>query len=591
MKRNRTLAAAALVATLALTTAACGGSKGGGTGGDNASGKAGAAGFNAAAEKKVNPSDKKGGTLNLWTTTDVDSLDPGRAYYASVWNYERFYTRTLLAFDGQPGKAGLELVPDLASAKPEISADGKTYTFKLKSGLKFEDGSVITSKDIKYGIERIFAQDVVSGGPTYLINELDQGQDYKGPYTDSDPNKLGLKSVQTPDDTTIVFTLAKPNSTFPYLLAMGSAAPVPQKLDTGATYGSKPVSSGPYKFKSVEPGKEYELVRNENWDPASDPFRKALPDTVKLTVTTNADDMDSRLLAGTADLDWAQTGLSQAAQVKVLQDQSLKANTDDPYNGFIRYVTMAPSVAPFDNQHCRNAVLYAADTTALQTARGGSVSGSLFGSMLPPNILGSDDYDPFGLTKGKPNLDKAKEELKACGKPDGFKTTIAVRGNKPKEVNSAVALQTALKAVNIDVTVDQYDGKLISSVIGAPDVVKSKGYGLIVMGWGADYPVGSGFLQPLVDGRFIAQNGNNNYAEINDPEINGWFDQAAQETDQTKAADLYKKINHKVIDGAYYLPMVADKALNWRNPRLTNVYISDAFGEVDFQALGVSDGK
>ncbi|MEV4556510.1 ABC transporter substrate-binding protein [Kitasatospora sp. NPDC049285] len=590
MKRNRTLAAAALVATLALTTAACGGSKGG-SGSDNASAKSGAAGFNAAADKVVNPSDKKGGTLNLWTTTDVDSLDPGRAYYASVWNFERFYARTLLAFDGKPGKDGLNLVPDLASAKPEISADGKTYTFKLKSGLKFEDGSPITSKDIKYGIERVFAQDVISGGPTYLINELDQGQDYKGPYTDTDPNKLGLKSVQTPDDSTIIFSLAKPNSDFPYLLAMGSAAPVPQKLDTGAKFGDKPVSSGPYKFKSAEPGKGYELVRNENWDPASDPFRKALPDVVKLTVTTNADDMDARLLSGDADLDWAQTGLSQAAQVKVLQDQALKAHTDDPYNGFIRYVTIAPSVAPFDNQHCRNAVLYAADTTALQTARGGSVAGSLFGSMLPPNILGSDDYDPYGFTKGKPNVDKAKEELKACGKPDGFKTTIAVRGNKPKEVNSAVALQTALKAVGIDVTVDQYDGKLISSVIGAPDVVKTKGYGLIVMGWGADYPTGSGYLQPLVDGRFITSNGNNNYAGINDPEINGWFDQAAASTDPAKAADFYKKINHKVIDGGYYLPIVADKALNWRNPRLTNVYITDAFGEVDFQALGVSDGK
>ncbi|MFI9782600.1 ABC transporter substrate-binding protein [Kitasatospora sp. NPDC051984] len=588
MKRNRTLAVAALAATLALTATACGGSKGGEGGGDN---KGSGAGFNAAVDKVVNASDKKGGTLNMWTTTDVDSLDPGRAYYASVWNFERFYTRTLLAFDGKPGKEGLKLVPDLAAAQPEISADGKTYTFKMKPGLKFEDGSVITSKDIKYGIERIFAQDVISGGPTYLINELDQGQSYKGPYTDSDPNKLGLKSVTTPDDNTIVFSLAKPNSDFPYLLAMGSAAPVPQKLDTGSQYGQKPVSSGPYKFKSAEAGKSYELVRNENWDPASDPFRKALPDVVKLTVTTNADDMDTQLLANTADLDWAQTGLSQAAQVKVLQDQALKANTDDPYNGFIRYISLVPAVAPFDNQHCRNAVLYAADTTALQTARGGSVAGSIYGSMLPPNILGSDDYDPFKLTQGKPNVEKAKEELKACGKPEGFKTNIAVRGNKPKEVNSAVALQTALKAVNIDVTVQQYDGKLIASEIGAPDVVKAKSYGLIVMGWGADFPTGSGYLQPLMDGRFIPSNGNSNYSEINDPEINSWFDQAAAMTDPAKAAELYKKINHKVVDGAYYLPIVADKALNWRNPRLTNVYITDAFGEVDFQALGVSDGK
>ncbi|MEV4613413.1 ABC transporter substrate-binding protein [Kitasatospora sp. NPDC049258] len=590
MTRNRTLAAAALVASLALTTAACGGSKGGGTG-DGGATKAASAGFNAAAEKVVNPSDKKGGTLNLWTSTDADSWDPGRAYYASVWNFERFYARTLLAFDAKPGKDGLKLVPDLAADQPTIAADGKTYTFKLKPGVKFEDGSAITSKDIKYGIERIFAQDVVSGGPTYLINSLDQGQNYKGPYTDTDPNKLGLKTVETPDDSTIVFHLDKADSSFPYLLAMGSASPVPQKLDTGSKYGDHPVSSGPYKFKTIDPGKSVELVRNESWDAATDPFRKALPDTVKLTITTNADDMDARLLEGSADIDFSQTGLSQAAQVKVLQDPALKANTDDPYNGFIRYITVVPKVAPFDNEHCRKAVMYAADTTALQTARGGSVAGSTYGSMLPPNILGSDDYDPFGLTKGKPDLAKAKEELAACGKPDGFKTTIAVRGNKEKEVNSAVALQTALKAINVDVTVDQYDGKLLASVAGAPDVVHSKNYGLLVVGWGADYPNGAGYMQPLMDGRFIVKNGNSNYAETDDPEVNAWFDQAAAETDPAKAAELYKKINHKVTDSAVYLPIVADKALNYRNPRLTNVFVNQAFGEVDFQALGVSDGK
>ncbi|AUG79762.1 peptide ABC transporter substrate-binding protein [Kitasatospora sp. MMS16-BH015] len=588
MMRNRTLAAAALVATLAITTSACGGSKGGGASGTPS---ANAGGFNAAVDKVLNPSDKKGGTLNLWTSTDVDSLDPGRAYYASVWNYERFYARTLLAYDSKPGKDGLKIVPDLAAAQPTVSADGKTYTFKLQSGLKFEDGSPITSKDVKYGIERVFAQDVVSGGPTYVINALDQGQGYKGPYTDPTPDKMGLKSVQTPDDTTIVFTLKAPDSSFPYYLAMGSASPVPAKLDTGSKYGDHPVSSGPYMFKTVQSGKYYELVRNPNWDQATDKIRKALPDVVKLTVTTNADDMDQRQLDGTADLDWAQTGLSQAAQVKVLQDPKLKANADNPYTGFIRFVAISPKVAPFDNIHCRNAVLYAADTTALQTSRGGSSAGSLYGSMLPPNILGSDEYDPFGLTKGKPDVAKAKQELAACGKPDGFKTTIAVRSNKAKEVNSAVALQTALKAINVDVTVDQYDGKLLASVIGAPSVVHSKNYGLMVAGWGADYPNGGGYMQPLMDGRFIVQNGNSNYPETNDPAINDLFDKAAAETDPAKAADIYKQINHKVTDMAVWLPIVADKALNYRNPRLTNVYITDAFGEVDFQALGVSDGK
>ncbi|MFC8453713.1 ABC transporter substrate-binding protein [Kitasatospora sp. NPDC057223] len=548
------------------------------------------AGFDAAVGKVANPSAEKGGTLKLWSGFDLDSLDPARAYYSSTWNFERFYARTLLAYDAKPGKEGLQLVPDLATAQPAVSADGRTYTFRLRPGLKFEDGSAITSKDVKYGVERVFAQDVLPGGPTSLINELDQGQNYKGPYTDTDPGRLGLKSVTTPDDSTVVFSLAKPNADFPYLLAMGSASPVPQKLDTGAKYADKPVSSGPYRFSSAQPGKAYELVRNENWDQSTDPFRKALPDVVKLTISTAADDVDARLLDGSADLDLGQTGLSPAARAKVLADPGLKKNTDNPYTGALRYVSVAQRVAPFDNVHCRRAVLYAADTTALQTTRGGSTAGSLSGSMLPPDILGSDDYDPFGLTDGKPDLVKAREELAACGKPNGFSTTIAVRSSRPKDIDSATALQAALKAVGVDAAIDQYEAQLLSSVVGAPNVVHSKGYGLVVMGWIPDYPTGSAFLQPLTDGRLITATGNTNYSEINDPEINGLFDRATAEPDPAKAGELYKQINHKVVDGAYFLPLVAEKALAYRNPRLTNVFVNDAFGQTDFQALGLSGG-
>src|SRR3954463_11366810 len=208
-----------VAATAALTlglTAACGG----GSDDNNSDGSSSSSGaaFNAAATKVVNASDKKGGTLNLWSPQDADSFDPAISYYAWTINMNRLYSRTLMTYTPKPGLDGLILTPDIASAAPTISADGKTYTFKLKSGVKFDDGTPITSKDIKYGIERIFAQDVVPGGPTYLIGQLDQGQNYPGPYKDTDPNKLGLKTVETPDDSTIVFKLKAPFADFPYLL-------------------------------------------------------------------------------------------------------------------------------------------------------------------------------------------------------------------------------------------------------------------------------------------------------------------------------------------------------------------------------------
>ena len=590
--KTRVMVAATVAVALGLTTAACGGgSKSTSTGGSSS----GSGGYSAALTGVLNASTKKGGTLNLWTAQDADSWDPARGYYAFVWNLNRLYTRKLVDYAAAPGKDGLKLVPDLATAEPTISADKLTYTFKLKSGIKWDDGSAITSKDIKYGVERIFASDVIQGGPVYLPAVLDQGQKYPGPYKDTDPNKLGLKSVTTPDDSTITFKLAKPYSDFMYLLAMPGSGPVQQKRDTGAQYGSAPASSGPYMFKQggIVPGKSASFVRNPNWDQSTDTIRKALPDAINLTVTTNADDLDARLIAGTADLDVGQSGVQTAARAKILQDPKLKANSDTPTTGFLRYAGLTTTVAPLNNIDCRKAVIYAADPTSIQAARGGPIAGGDIGtSMLPPNILGSDaKYDPYNRLPGKSQPDKAKQALAACGQPNGFATKIAVRNNKPAEIKTAEALQAALKTVNITASIEQYDGSQLASITGSPNNVLKKGYGIIIYGWGADYPTGAGYMQPLADSRFIPEGGNSNVAEIRDPAIDGLFDQAAAETDPTKAGDIYSQINHKIMEGAYYLPFVVDKALNYRNPRLTNIYEQQALSMIDFQALGVSDGK
>ncbi|WFB10517.1 ABC transporter substrate-binding protein [Streptomyces sp. LX-29] len=544
-----------------------------------------AAGFDAAVDKVVNPSSKKGGTLRLATAMDADSWDPARAYYGWVWNVQRLYSRTLLTYDAKPGAKGLELVPDLAEAQPEVSPDGKTYTVRIKSGLKFEDGTPITSQDVKYAIERTFAADVIDGGPTYLTELLDQGQNYRGPYKDS--GGTGLKSVEAPDERTLVFRLDEPDSRFPHLLAMGATAPVPKSKDTGARYGSKPVASGPYRFDSYSPGKSLVLVRNSHWNPATDPMRKALPDRIELTVSAAPEQVAAHLMAGTADLDASQVGLPPAASAKLMADPKLKANADAPFSGVIRTVAMVSNTAPFDNKHCRKAVLYAADTTALQTAQGGPTTGSRYGNMLPPTVPGSDAYDPFDLTTGKPRLAKAKEELVACGRPNGFATKLVVRNNRPKDVASAEVLKQALKAAGIQVEIEQLEFTRYLDTVGNPSEVENKGYGLIMTNWGSDYPHGSGFLPPLADGRLILPNSNTNYAQVDDPAINTLFDQATAETDPDKVTELYRALNHRLTDGAHYLPVVAVRSLNYRNPRLTNVYVSRAYGMVDLQAVGV----
>ncbi|HKS98272.1 MAG TPA: ABC transporter substrate-binding protein [Rugosimonospora sp.] len=550
----------------------------------------GAAAFNAAVTGIVNPSTKKGGTLKLVTDADADSYDGARFYYAWMFDFSRLYLRTLVTNAVGPGQASLKLTNDLASSQ-DISADGLTYTYKLKDGIKFEDGTPITSKDVKYGIERVFAQDVLPGGPTYLPGVLDEGQKYPGPYKDTDPNKLGLKSVTTPDDKTIVFKLATPDADFPYLLAMGGASPVPVAKDTGAKYTNHPVASGPYMFKSYQPGKSLVLTRNPNWDPATDTVRKALPDEIDLTVITDDDEKDNQLLDGTADLDVDQVGVQSAAQAKILLNPDLKKNADNPTTGFTRYFSINTQVAPFTNIDCRKAVQYAADKVALQTARGGPVAGGeVAPSMFPQNNPAYDaTLTPYTGTAGTPDITKAKAALTACGQPNGFKTVIATQSTS-KGQKVAQALQQALAKVGITATIDATDpANYYSATIGTPSNVHKKGYGIMAAGWGADYPTPAGFLQVLVDGRRIQQaGGNTNTAELNDPQINSLIDQATKETDLTKVADLWKQVDKLVMDSATYLPYVFDKALNWRGSRLTNVYVASYVGMVDFQSLGVS---
>ncbi|WP_217162401.1 ABC transporter substrate-binding protein [Streptomyces sp. AC512_CC834] len=591
-RRKQALAAAAVVAAL-LTTAACGG------GGDDDGGggsKNGAAGYDAANNKVAQASEaKKGGTLKFASTQDADSWDTTRGYYGFMWNFSRYYSRQLVTNKTEPGAAGAEATPDLATGLAKVSDDGKTYTYTLRDGVTWEDGKPITSKDVKYGIERVWAQDVLSGGPTYLKEVLDPKGEYKGPYKDKSKDKLGLKAIETPDDKTIVFHLPKANSDFEEMLALTSASPVRQDKDTKSKYGLHPFSSGPYKFESYNPGKDLTLVRNTEWKQSSDPVRKAYPDKITIKFFSNANDMDARLIAGDYDIDLAQTGLSPQGRTTALKEH--KANLDNPVSGYIRYAVFPQNVKPFDNIHCRKAVLYGADHVSLQTARGGPVAGGDIGTnMLPPAVPGSEGqkYDPYEMAGANKNgnVEKAKEELKACGKPNGFKTTIAVRNNKPVEVATAESLQASLKKVNIDVEIDQYDGSQYASVIGSPTNVAKKGYGIIIMGWGPDFPSVQGYGLPLWHSDYILDSANNNFAMIDDPKIDGLFADYLTAKDDAGKKKIATEINHKVMEGAYYLPFVFEKFLNWRSSDIANVYTTDAYsGMYDFVNIGLKNPK
>jgi len=243
------------------------------------------------------------------------------------------------------------------------------------------------------------------------------------------------------------------------------------------------------------------------------------------------------------------------------------------------------------------AVIYAADHVSLQTARGGPIAGGDIGTnMLPPSIPGGEGqkYDPYKIAGANKNGNdaEAKKALKACGQPNGFKTTIAVRNNKQQEVATATSLQAALKKVGIQADIYQYDGSQSAGIIGSPSNVEKKKLGIIIMGWGPDFPTVQGYGIPLWSSSYILQSGNNNYAMIKDKTIDGLFDQYNSEQDAAKKTSIATEINHKVSEGAYYLPFTFERLLNWRSSRIGNVYTSNAYsGYYDFVNIGLKSSK
>ena len=169
--RRRSVTAVVMSAALAFGLAACGG--GGTTTTTDSDGDNAAPAFDAAIDKVFNPSDKKGGTLKMAISDDWDSVDPGDTYYGLSWNLLRLYGRTLTMFKPVPGKGSQELVGDLAEGLGTPSDGGKTWTYKLRPDLKYEDGTPITSKDVKYGVVRTVDKGVLVNGPTYFDDFLD----------------------------------------------------------------------------------------------------------------------------------------------------------------------------------------------------------------------------------------------------------------------------------------------------------------------------------------------------------------------------------------------------------------------------------
>jgi peptide/nickel transport system substrate-binding protein len=587
MSRRRTSVLAALGVSAALVITACSSSSS--SPGSTSTSSSTPVAFNAGVNNVVNPSTAKGGTIIYDNSSGPDSTDAGNTYYAFNLNFTRLYATPLTTYKSCPGSCGQQIVPGLATSLGVASDNNMTWTYTLKSGVKFEDGLPVTSQDVKYAVERTFDRSVLPNGPSYFATLLaGNAKTYPGPFKDRSKNLMGLTSIDTPNSTTVVFHLNQPFADFNYVVAFPQTAPVPPSKDTGSNYQLHPLSTGPYMFQSYQLNKQYTLVPNPEWNPSWDPQVSQLASKIIVNLNVNANDIDNRLLAGDIQMDQAGSGVQAAARARILSSPSIKANSDNPVNGFMWFYYINTKVAPLTNVHCREAIEFAANKTNLQTAYGGPYGGNIASTAIPPTVSGYSHFDLYNaLSMPGGDVAAAKQQLQMCGQPNGFNVNIAYRSDRPREVASSQALQAALATVGIKATLDGYTAaNYYSDFAGVPNYVHTHNLGILAGGWGPDWPDAYGWGWALFDGASIVPAGNANIAEENNPVVNNLFKELEAATTTAQRTSISQQIDMQVMKDAVFLPAVYAKALLYRSPDLTNVYVQPYYGMYNYGVLG-----
>ncbi|MFJ6070961.1 ABC transporter substrate-binding protein [Streptomyces sp. NPDC093065] len=532
----------------------------------------------------------KGGTLTVLNSGPQQDFDPARLYTSGGGNVPSLVFRTLTTRNREDGAKGTEVVPDLATDTGRPNKDATVWTYTLKEGLKYEDGTKITSADVKYGIERSFAAEL-SGGAPYLRDWLVGGADYQGPYKDKDKGKdKGLDSIETPDERTIVFHLNKPEGEFPYLATQTQFTPVPKSADKGTKYEEHPVSSGPYKVvENQNDGERLILERNEHWSAETDEERKAYPDRIDVRSGLDSSVINQRLSASQgpdAAAVTTDTNLGPAELAKVTGDKELASRVGTGHFGYTDYIAFNPKVKPFDNPKVRQAISYAVDRTSVVNAAGGSSLAEPATTYLPnQKSFGYTAYDHFPAGKSG-NAAKARELLKQAGYANGLTVTLTHSNAKDFETSPeiATALQDALKKAGVTVKLEGLEDNDYKDTIH--DVKTEPGF--FLAHWGADWPSGGPFLAPIFDGRQIVKDGANfNTGFLNDTSVNDEIDAINKLTDLDEAAKRWGALDKRIGERALTVPLFHPVYKRLYGKDVKNVVISDWTGVLDVSQVAV----
>ncbi len=564
--RHPGLISIALLAILALIAAACGGSAA--STGPSADASAAAPPTSGASQPAPEPSASGGGIVTIAFESDIQYFDPALSYDTVSAAAQRLLFDQLVMYD-----EGTGLVPGLAEALPTVSADGKTYTFKLRSGVQFykPDGTVLremTADDVVASLNRILTPDLKPTpspvGPAFFSIIAGSQAVFDGTAATAS----GLRAV---DPLTVEIELVAPDKRLLNILAMGFGSVVPAEAGLDATaFGAAPIGTGPYHLVSYVQGDKAVFARNDSyWGTAP------LNDGAEILIGIDAQTQLQRVIAGELDLMGDQ--IPPGSYTATVDDPTLAEQIHRRTDVAINYVSMDTSApdSPLSNAKVRQAISHAIDRNnqvRLYNGRGGPAS-----CILPPGMPGHDPAcDPYPYDPAK-----AQTLLAEAGFAGGFSTKLYTYSGELSEAQAEAIQQDLAKVgITVEVVIQEFD--VLLGTITVPHQAP-----MVMIGWFQDFPDPSDFIDPILSCA-TAVDGGANLSWYCNEEIDAMSAQALAEQDDATRIAMYQDIQRRIMADAPWAPTTWSETVELVSKRVSGTYLHPVW-PYDLRTIAVTE--
>ena len=483
-----------------------------------------------------------GGTLLTSFKDDLKTLDPAIGYDTDSWLIERAIYNGLLDYKGNT----TQLQPDIAASMPGISPDGKTYTFKLRQGVKFSNGRTVTADDFKYSWERML--DPKTAGPMTsgpFWGSVHGAQDF---FNGAATNVSGFKVI---DASTIEIDLDTPNQSFLNIIAMPFGFVIPKEAvaAAGSDYAHKPVGTGPFLLDKWTPGQLIVLKKNPNYF-GTKPYLDELDAQIGVTPEVGY----LRLQNNQIDIVQPDVTIPSAQYIQLSANPSWKNRILKSPNVDIWYLAMNANMKPFDNKLVRQAFNYVVNkANQIKILNGrGVVNNGIQAPAMPGYV---PNYNPLGLDANGQNIQKAKDLLKQAGydasHPFPAQDLVYAKASADSD-RLAASIQQDFQQVGVTLNLKGLAFNAFLDITGKPNATA-----LSYNGWFQDFPDPSDFIDPILScaAANVTANGGN-VAFFCDQAADKLADQARGDTNSAERLKLYQQFQDVIVTQDFpWVPM------------------------------------